>query len=184
MCRCAPTGCCRSAPARERLKDETGERSIRRKSPKRLLARVLLVASNAGDLVLDPFFGSGTTGVVARRLGRRFIGIERDPTYAESRAQAHRRGRAVARSGACDRADSARSEPRVAFSSVLEAGLHRAGPNVWSTPAAPPSALWCAPTARSPLARPVGSIHKIGALVQGLPACNGWTFWHVETKAA
>ena len=90
----------------ERLKDESGRKAHPTQKPEALLARVLLAASNPGDLVLDPFFGSGTTGVAARRLGRSFIGIERDPVLRRSCAQADRRGRAVARSGACGRADA------------------------------------------------------------------------------
>src|SRR6202046_4183477 len=110
----------------ERLKDENGRKAHPTQKPEALLTRVLLAAYNAGDLVLDPFFGSGTTGVAARRLGRSFIGVERDPDYAEA---ARRRVDAVeplpeqARAPAPPRG----SEPRVAFSSVVEAGLARPG---------------------------------------------------------
>ena len=87
---------------------------------------MLLAASNAGDLVLDPFFGSGTTGVAARRLGRSFIGVERDPAYAKA---ARERIDAVEPlpESALAVAPTRRSEPRVAFSSVVEAGLARPG---------------------------------------------------------
>ncbi len=134
----------------ERLKDESGRKVHPTQKPEALLARVLLAASNAGDLVLDPFFGSGTTGVAARRLGRSFIGLERDPAYAEA---ARRRIEAVEPlpEAALAIAPTRRSEPRVAFSSVLEAGLC-ARANVWSMRGAA-IALWCAPTARSPQAR-------------------------------
>ena len=139
---------------------------------------MLLAASNAGDLVLDPFFGSGTTGAVARRLGRSFIGIERDPVYAEA---ARRRIDAVEplAEEAVATAPTRRSEPRVAFASVVEAGLARARANGSSTPSGGHSAVVRADGALA-VGAAVGSIHKIGALVQGLPACNGWTFWHIE----
>ena len=133
----------------ERLKDETGRKTHPTQKPEALLMRVLLAASNAGDLVLDPFFGSGTTGVAARRLGRSFIGIERDPAYAEA---ARRRIDAVEPlpEEAVATAPTRRSEPRVAFASVVEAGLARPG-NGSSTPGGA-TARSCAPTARSPRA--------------------------------
>src|SRR5271155_698756 len=161
----------------ERLKDETGRKAHPTQKPEALLMRVLLAASTAGDLVLDPFFGSGTTGVAARRLSRAFIGIERDPAYAEA---ARRRIDAVEplAEEAVATAPTRRSEPRVAFSSVVEAGLARPGETLvdagrrWRAMVRADGALAAGPA--------VGSIHKIGALAQGLPACNGWTFWHVE----
>ena len=161
----------------ERLKDETGRKAHPTQKPEALLMRVLLAASNAGDLVLDPFFGSGTTGVAARRLGRSFIGIEREPAYAEA---ARRRIDAIEplAEEAVATAPTRRSEPRVAFASVVEAGLARPGERLldagrrWSAVVRADGALAAGPA--------VGSIHKIGALAQGLPACNGWTFWHVE----
>jgi modification methylase len=161
----------------ERLKNEAGRKAHPTQKPEALLMRVLLAASNEGDLVLDPFFGSGTTGVAARRLRRSFIGIERDPAYAEA---ARRRIDAVEplSDEAVATAPTRRSEPRVAFASVVEAGLARPGETLLDAKrrhiavVRADGALAAGPA--------VGSIHKIGALVQGLPACNGWTFWHVE----
>ncbi len=161
----------------ERLKDEAGRKVHPTQKPEALLTRVLLAASNAGDVVLDPFFGSGTTGVAARRLGRSFIGIERDAVYAEA---AGRRIDAVEplAEEAVARAPTRRSEPRVAFATIVEAGLAQPGERLvdagrrHSAVVRPDGALALGPA--------VGSIHKIGALAQGLPACNGWTFWHIE----
>src|SRR5271167_4442137 len=163
----------------ERLKDQSGRKAHPTQKPEALLQRVLLAASNAGDLVLDPFFGSGTTGVAARRLGRSFIGVERDPAYAKA---ARERIDAVEPLPelALAIAPTRRSEPRVAFSSVVEAGLARPGERLVDA-GRRHSALIRADGAVA--AGPaVGSIHKIGALVQGLPACNGWTFWHIERE--
>ena len=138
---------------------------------------MLLAASNAGDLVLDPFFGSGTTGAVARRLGRRYLGLERDAVYA---AAARARIAAVAPlpAEALAPMPTKRSEPRVAFASLIEAGLVRPGETLVDA-SGRHRALVRADGAVT-VGPAIGSIHKIGALVQGLPACNGWTFWRVE----
>jgi len=147
----------------ERLRDATGRKAHPTQKPEALLMRVLLAASNAGDLVLDPFFGSGTTGVVARRLRRSFIGIERDPVYAEAAAERIDAAEPLA-DEAVATAPTRRSEPRVAFLSVVEVGLARPGETLvdagrrHSAIVRPDGALAAGPA--------VGSIHKIGALVQ------------------
>jgi modification methylase len=161
----------------ERLKDAEGRKLHPTQKPEALLQRVLLAASHPGDVVLDPFFGSGTTGAVARRLRRSFIGLERDQSYAEA---ARERIDAVVPVPleAVAAAPTRRSAPRVAFASVIEANLIAPGERLvdarrrHSAVVRADGALTVGPV--------VGSIHKIGALVQGLPACNGWTFWHVE----
>ncbi len=161
----------------ERLKDGKGRKTHPTQKPEALLARVLVAATNAGDLVLDPFFGSGTTGAVARRLRRSFIGIERDPAYA---AAARKRIEAVEPlvEEAVATAPTRRSEPRVAFASVVEAGLVEPGERIVDMRRRHAAVVRAdGAVAAGPA---VGSIHKIGALVQGLPACNGWMFWHVE----
>ncbi len=161
----------------ERLKDPQGRKTHPTQKPEALLARVMLAASNAGDLVLDPFFGSGTTGAVAKRLRRDYLGIERDHAYADA-AQARIDAVEPLDPATLTTAPKKRSEPRIAFASLVDAGL-----------IAPGAKLADAKRRHSALVRAdgalaiggvVGSIHKTGALVQGLPACNGWTFWHYE----
>jgi modification methylase len=161
----------------ERLKDDGDRKTHPTQKPEALLARVLVAASNAGDLVLDPFLGSGTTGAVARKLRRSFIGIERDPAYA---AAARKRIEAVEplANEAVATAPTRRSEPRVAFATVVEVGLVKPGERVVDAKRRHSALVRADGTLAAGPA--VGSIHKIGALVQGLPACNGWTFWHVE----
>jgi modification methylase len=161
----------------ERLKDPQGRKTHPTQKPEALLARVLLSATRPGDLVLDPFFGAGTTGAVARRLNRDFIGLERESVYATA---------AAARIAAIEplpaesvsTPPSKRNEPRIAFATLVEAGLIGAGAYVFDAKKRH-RAVVRADGALS-LSGFVGSIHKTGALAQGLPACNGWTFWHYE----
>jgi modification methylase len=163
----------------ERLKQSSGKKLHPTQKPEALLARILLAASRPNDLVLDPFCGSGTTGAVARRLRRRFIGIERDAKYA---AAAKRR---IARveplpEPALAAFMTAREAPRVPFTTLIERGLVTPGINLVDAKGRH-RALVRADGAIA-LGEAVGSIHRIGALAQGLEACNGWTFWHIETS--
>jgi modification methylase len=161
----------------ERLKDANGRKTHPTQKPEALLARILMAASKPGDVVLDPFFGSGTTGAVAKKLGRHFIGCERDGVYIEA---------ARARIAAAERLPEAtfqsptakRQEPRVAFASLVEGGMIAPGTVLFDEKRRF-SAVVRADGAVA-LGEIVGSIHKIGALSQGLPACNGWTFWRFE----
>jgi modification methylase len=161
----------------ERLKDSQGRKAHPTQKPETLLARVILSASNAGDLLLDPFFGTGTTGAVAKRLRRDYIGLERDETYASVAAERIAAIEPLSEDAVAV-APSKRAEPRIAFASLVESGL-----------IAPGAALTDAKRRHTAIVRAdgtlslsgfVGSIHKTGALAQGLPACNGWSFWHYE----
>ena len=162
----------------ERIKDANGKKLHPTQKPEALLARVILSASRPDDLVLDPFCGSGTTGAVAKRLGRRFIGLERDKGYA---AAAEKRIKAVEPLPAPSLAPfmTAREAPRVPFAALLERGLVSAGAQL--TDAKRRHKALVRADGAVALGEKVGSIHRIGALVQGLEACNGWAFWHVET---
>ena len=162
----------------ERLKGRDGKKLHPTQKPEALLARVILAASRPDDLVLDPFCGTGTTGAVARRLGRRFIGCERDKAYAQA---ARQRIAAIEPLPAPALAPfmTAREAPRVAFSALVERGLVSAGAQLVDFKKKH-KALVRADGAIA-LGEKVGSIHRIGALAQGLEACNGWTFWHLET---
>jgi modification methylase len=162
----------------ERLKARTGKKLHPTQKPEALLARVILSSSRPDDLVLDPFCGTGTTGAVAKRLGRRFVGCEQDSKYAKA---AEKRISATKPLEAPTLAPfvTAREAPRVPFSALIERGLVNPGVRLVDAKKRH-KALVRADGALS-LDGTVGSIHRIGALAQGLEACNGWTFWHVET---
>jgi len=163
----------------ERLKGRDGKKLHPTQKPEALLARVLLSSSRPDDLVLDPFCGTGTTGAVARRLGRRFVGCEQDAKYAQA---ADKRISATKPLEAPTLAPfmTAREAPRVPFAALIERGLVTPGARLVDAKKRH-KALVRADGAVS-LDGTVGSIHRIGALAQGLEACNGWTFWHVETQ--
>jgi modification methylase len=165
----------------ERLKGGEGKKLHPTQKPETLLARVILSSSRPDDLVLDPFSGTGTTGAVAKHLGRRFIGIERDEKYALA---AEKRIAAVKPLEAPSIAPflTAREAPRVPFSALIERGLIT--PGAWLTDAKKRHKALVRADGALSLGDKVGSIHRIGALAQGLEACNGWTFWHVETGKA
>jgi modification methylase len=164
----------------ERLKDETGAKAHPTQKPEALLHRVILASTKPGDVILDPFFGTGTTGAAARRLGRKFIGIEREAHYAKlAKARIAKVIPATAEELAVT--GSKRAEPRVPFGQIVEAGLLRPG-----------DVLYCAKGRNAARVRAdgslvvgemAGSIHKVGAMVQSAPACNGWTYWHFKSDA-
>jgi modification methylase len=162
----------------ERLKGRDGKKLHPTQKPEALVARVVLASSRPDDLLLDPFCGTGTTGAVAKRLGRRFIGIERDSAYAKA---------ATARLAAVEPLPqatlasfvTAREAPRVPFATLLERGLVAPGAKLVDAKRRHQALVRADGTIA--LGDTVGSIHRIGALAQGLDACNGWAFWHVET---
>ncbi|MGA2941598.1 MAG: site-specific DNA-methyltransferase [Xanthobacteraceae bacterium] len=162
----------------ERLKGRDGKKLHPTQKPEALLARVILAASRPDDLVLDPFCGTGTTGAVARRLGRRFIGFEREQEYAKA-AEKRIEATEPMPEPALSTFMTAREAPRVPFTALIERGLLAPGIKLVDAKRRH-RALVRADGALS-LGEAVGSIHRIGALAQGLEACNGWTFWHVET---
>lgn len=161
----------------ERLKGDDGAKAHPTQKPEALLYRIIIGCSHPGDVVLDPFFGTGTTGAVAKRLGRHFIGLERDPTYASFAAQ---RIEAVQQGDMAPLSvtKSKRDEPRIPFGQVVERGLISPGTKLFDQ-----RRRWVARVRAdgSLVANDAtGSIHRVGAHVQGAPACNGWTFWHFE----
>ncbi|WP_416833203.1 MAG: site-specific DNA-methyltransferase [Erythrobacter sp.] len=160
----------------ERLKED-GKKAHPTQKPEALLYRVLLATTEKGDVVLDPFFGTGTTGAVAKRLGREWIGCEREDFY---------RNVAMKRIGkelpldesALTTMQSAKSAPKVAFGAVVETGLIKPGTQVfdkkrrWIATVRADGSLECGGK--------TGSIHGLGKDLQGVPSCNGWSFWHYE----
>ena len=164
----------------ERIKNTAGQKLHPTQKPESLLHRVLLSSTNPGDIVLDPFFGTGTTGAVAKQLGRHFIGIEAEADYAEAAMQ--RIGRVKALDlDSLTVTQSAKQLPRVPFGTLVERGLVKPGTQLFG-----PARRYQARVRADGSVKlgpqknaPTGSIHKMGAAAQGAQACNGWTFWHV-----
>jgi len=159
------------------LKGQDGTKAHPTQKPEALLYRILLACTKSGDVVLDPFFGTGTTGAVARRLGRRWIGIERESSYAKV-ARERIASTLPLDESAMRTVPDKREQPRVAFGVLVESGLVPPGTALtdarrrWTAKVGADGSI--AAAAHS------GSIHKVGAALQNAPSCNGWTFWHVE----
>lgn len=163
----------------ERIK-VNGRKAHSTQKPEALLYRVILASSNAGDIVLDPFFGSGTTGAVAKKLRRKFIGIEMEPTYVEI---AEKRIASIPERLFDDDTlitESKRSLPRVSFGELIEAQYLRVGQKLYSARREFEAVI----KADSQLVSNgfIGSIHKVAAQVQGQSAYNGWDFWYYEDE--
>ncbi len=162
----------------ERLKDENGDKAHPTQKPESLLHRVMVATTNPGDVVLDPFFGTGTTGAVAKMLGRDYIGIEREKAYrtvAEDRLARVRR----LDKEALTVSTSKRAEPRVPFGQLVERGMLRPGETLFS-----PRGKAAKVRADGTLVAEnvTGSIHQVGAAFEHAPSCNGWTYWHFKRE--
>jgi site-specific DNA-methyltransferase (adenine-specific)/modification methylase len=155
-----------------------GKKAHSTQKPEALLYRVLLASSNPGDLVLDPFFGSGTTGAVAKKLKRHYIGIEREAAYVEIARQRIERIDDGAPDDGLLVTPSKRGQPRVAFAALVECGWLRAGQPLFSADRAHCAAIRAdAALVSGGLS---GSIHKVAAVLLGQSSYNGWEFWHYE----
>ena len=163
----------------ERLKNDQGTKVHPTQKPEALLQRVIMSSTKPGDVILDPFFGTGTTGAVAKRLGRNFVGIEREQDYIDA---------ATARIAAVDVISGPklavttgkRAEPRVAFGALVECGMLKSGTVLTDS-----KKRWKATVRLDGSLEKDGegaSIHRMGAKVQELDACNGWTFWHYREE--
>lgn len=156
-----------------------GEKAHSTQKPEALLYRVLMASTVPGDVVLDPFFGTGTTGAVAKKLGRHFIGLERERRYIQV-ATARISGVEQAPEPGLEMTENARKAPRIPFGSLLERGLLEPGMKLYGPSRRHAARVRSDGTLVSDNAS--GSIHKIGAHVQNAAACNGWTFWHFEHR--
>lgn len=164
----------------ERLKDAKGKKAHPTQKPEALLHRVLTASTQPGDVVLDPFSGTGTTSAVAKRLGRHYIGIEREAEYIEVSE-----ARLAMTQPDADREtltiQAKREEKRIPFGTLIEQGILR--PGTWLVDERRRFKAKVAVDGYLELgdkSNARGSIHQMGALVQGAPSCNGWTFWHLE----
>jgi modification methylase len=162
----------------ERLKDEKGDKAHPTQKPESLLHRVMVGTTNPGDVVLDPFFGTGTTGAVAKMLGREFIGIEREAAYRKVAEKRIANVRKFDKS-ALEVSASKRAEPRVPFGQLVERGMLRPGEALYS----PRGDIAKVRADGTLIGHDVkGSIHQVGAHLEGAPSCNGWTYWRFKQE--
>ena len=164
---------------KERLKDDNGDKLHPTQKPEGLLYRVIMASTKVGDVVLDPFFGTGTTGAVAKKLGRNFIGIEKDVQYV---AGARARIEAVepVDNQLCLEYSSKKRQPRITFGNVVERGLLVPGDILYDASRKHCAVVRSDGTVKSELTE--GSIHQVGAAAQNAPACNGWVYWYFENE--
>lgn len=168
---------------KERLRDKYGVKCHPTQKPETILYRAILASTNPNEIILDPFFGTGTTGVLAKRLGRKYIGIEREKRYVKLASN-----RLAAEPQLVDaevvETPSRRHEPRIPFGWLVERGilspgtvLHSNGRR-WTAKVRADGTLYTIDS----VDKYCGSIHQVGAALQGAPSCNGWTFWFFDLK--
>ncbi len=162
----------------ERLK-ENGKKVHPTQKPESLLYRVIMSSTNPGDLILDPFFGTGTTGAVAKALGRDWLGIEREEAYVKVANDRIERVQPISKQDGVLTTPTKRGQPRVPFGSLVEHGLLRAGDRLFDIRKRVEARVNADGSIAANNLR--GSIHKVGAQIQKTPACNGWTYWHFES---
>jgi len=166
---------------KERLRESNNQRSHPTQKPEALLYRILLASSQKGDLILDPFLGSGTTAVMAKKLQRNFIGFEQDKEYIKLAKKRLKQTKVLA-DEVVTMAKSRKDLPKVPFGELVEQGI------------IPPGAVLTDKKEKFKATVSIdgslkikdisGSIHQVGAKIQGLPSCNGWDFWHVKDKSS
>ena len=166
---------------KERLRESNNQRSHPTQKPEALLYRILVSSTNKGDTVLDPFLGSGTTAVMAKKLQRNFIGFEQDKEYIKLAKKRLKQTKVLA-DEVVTMAKSRKDLPKVPFGELVEQGI------------IPPGAVLTDKKEKFKATVSIdgslkikdisGSIHQVGAKIQGLPSCNGWDFWHVKDKSS
>ena len=155
-----------------------GKKAHSTQKPEALLYRVILSSSNPGDVVLDPFFGSGTTGAVAKKLKRNFVGIELEPNYVEVAQERIERIPPPLFEDAYLETQSKRGKPRVKFSALVESGYLNPGQALFSKNRN--HTVIVKADGQLQANDITGSIHKVAAHLQGMSAYNGWEYWYTQ----
>ena len=162
---------------KERLKKK-GKKLHSTQKPESLIHRILLASSNKNDLILDPFLGSGTTAVVAKKLGRFFYGIEKEKIYFDE-ANMRIKNTKIIKDEYLDTVTNNRSKPRIPFGSLIELGVIKPGTEIFDRKKKINAKIMADGSIK--YQKSEGSIHKIAAKILGAESCNGWTYWHYET---
>ena len=165
---------------KERLKNN-GKKVHSTQKPESLLYRIILASSNKNDFILDPFLGSGTTAVVAKKLGRIFCGIEKNKTYFEATKKRLKNTRII-KDEYLDTIQNNRSRPRIPFGSLVELGVIKPGTEIYDQNKKINAKIMVDGSIKYQQSE--GSIHKIAAKILGAESCNGWTYWHCNINGS
>ena len=166
---------------KERLRNDDNQRSHPTQKPESLLYRIILSSTNKGDLILDPFLGSGTTAVVAKKLQRKFIGIEQDKNYF-TLAKKRLKKTNILSDEVIKITKSRKDLPKIPFGELVEQGV--IPPGAVLTDKKEKFKAIVSIDGSIKIENISGSIHQVGAKIQGLPSCNGWDFWHLKEKSS
>ena len=159
---------------KERLK-KNGKKIHSTQKPESLLHRIILATTNKGDIIFDPFLGTGTTAVVAKKLGRNYFGIEKDKKYFK--AANHRiKHTKIIEDNYLDTIKNKKSSPRIPFGSLVELGIIKAGSNIFDLKKKYNAKIMADGSIKHKQSE--GSIHKVAAKIMGTDSYNGWTYWH------
>jgi len=164
----------------ERLK-KNGKKVHSTQKPESLLHRVLLASSNKGDIILDPFLGSGTSATVAKKLGRNYFGIEKDKNYFIAAEQRIKNTKSIDNE-LLNTLKSNRSKPRIPFGSLVELGIIKPGTSIFDSKKKINAKIMVDGSIK--YQQTEGSIHKVAAHILGAESCNGWTFWHYKINGS
>lgn len=155
-----------------------GQKAHPTQKPEALLRRVIMSSSNVGDVILDPFFGTGTTGAVAKQLNRNWLGIEKNPAYVEVAANRIQNTAQITANNTLLETPSKRNIPKVTLGNLLEAGLLAVGQKLYSKDLLHSAIVYADSSLSTDSSR--GSIHKLAAHIKNTPSCNGWEYWHYQ----
>ena len=164
----------------ERVK-KNGKKVHSTQKPESLLLRILLASTNKNDFVFDPFLGTGTTAVVAKKLGRNYFGIEREKKYFNTAKQRLEKTIKI-EDHYLDTIKNNKSKPRIPFGSLVELGIIKPGMSVFDYKKKVNAKIMADGSIKYKNSE--GSIHKMAAKIIGTESCNGWTFWHYNNNGS
>ena len=163
---------------KERLK-KNGKKIHSTQKPEALLHRIILATTNKGDLVCDPFIGTGTSAVVAKKLGRKYFGIEKDKKYFGA-ANKRINQTKVIEDNYLDTVENNKSKPRIPFGSLVEMGIIKPGSVLFDQKRKFNAKIMADGSLKHKGNE--GSIHRVAAKIMGTESYNGWTYWYCNIK--
>ena len=166
---------------KERLKKTNGKKVHSTQKPESLLHRIILATTNKGDTIFDPFLGTGTTAVVAKKLGRKYCGIERDKKYFKAASDRIKKTKVI-EEDCLDTIKNNKSKPRIPFGSLVELGILKPGTFLFDPKNKFNAKIMVDGSIKHKESE--GSIHKVAAKIMGTESCNGWTYWHCNVDGS